>query len=165
MTDEKPCEGREKDACKACRERRNFIKAGVGSLVLAGSGAAIFGYEFLSPNVLYEPSPVVNAGKVDRYPKGSVTVDQQASIYIVHGVEGIYAMSSVCTHLGCLTVWNPDRQIIACPCHGSKFEPDGSKIEGPAPKPLPWLKTTISDEGDLLVDRSATLAHKEYVRV
>jgi len=165
MTDEKPSEGKDKESCKACKERRSFIKAGVGSLVLAGSGAAIFGYEFLSPNVLYEPSPVVNAGKVDRYPKDSVTFDPQSSLYIVHGSEGIYAMSSVCTHLGCLTVWNADRHMIACPCHGSKFRPDGTVIEGPAPRPLTWLKAQISDEGDLLVDRSTPLAHKEYVRV
>ena len=154
-----------KEECEACQGRRRFIQAGVGSLVLAGCGAAVMGYEFLSPNVLYEPSPIVNAGKVDRYPKGSVTTDPQNGLYIVHGPEGIYAMSAVCTHLGCLTTWKPESGTIACPCHGSKFRTDGTKIEGPAPKPLPWLKTQISDEGDLLVDRSAPLAQKEYVRV
>jgi len=151
--------------CKDCKERRNFIKAGVGSLVLAGTGAAVFGYEFLSPNVLYEPSSVVNAGKVDRYPLGSVTADPKAGLYVVHSPEGIYAVSAVCTHLGCLTTWKPDVQMITCPCHGSKFHTDGTKIEGPAPTPLPWLKTQVSDEGDLLIDRSIQLKQKEYVRV
>jgi len=46
--------------------RDAFVKLGVGSLCVACSGAAVFGYEFLSPNVLYEPSPVANAGKPDR---------------------------------------------------------------------------------------------------
>jgi len=147
-----------------CSRRQAFVKLGVGSLCVAGTGAAVFGYEFLAPNVLYEPSPITNAGKPERYPLGSVTQDLQSGIYIVHGPEGLYAMSAVCTHLGCLTAWKPELGIVACPCHGSKFRPDGSKIEGPAPRPLTWLRAYISDEGDLLVDRSEALAQKQFVR-
>jgi cytochrome b6-f complex iron-sulfur subunit len=144
--------------------RQAFVQLGVGSLCVAGAGATVFGYEFLSPNVLYEPSPIVNAGKPGRYPPGSVTQDLQSGIYIVHGPEGIYALSAVCTHLGCLTAWKPELGIVACPCHGSKFNRDGSKIEGPAPRPLRWLQASLSDEGDLLVDRSQELTRKQYVR-
>jgi cytochrome b6-f complex iron-sulfur subunit len=147
-----------------CSRRQAFVKLGVGSLCVAGAGAAVFGYEFLAPNVLYEPSPITNAGKPERYPPGSVTQDLQSGIYIVHGPEGLYAMSAVCTHLGCLTAWKPELGIVACPCHGSKFRPDGVKIEGPAPRPLTWLRAWISDEGDLLVDRSEPLAQKQFVR-
>ena len=39
--------------------RASFIKIGLGSVAVAGCGAAVFGYQFLSPNVLYEPSPIV----------------------------------------------------------------------------------------------------------
>ncbi len=144
--------------------RDAFVKIGVGSLCVACSGAAVFGYDFLSPNVLYEPSPVANAGKIGKFPPDSVTQDAQSGIYIVHAAEGIYAMSAVCTHLGCLTAWKPELGIIACPCHGSKFGRDGVKLEGPAPRPLEWLKASISDEGDLLVDRSAPLSEKQFVR-
>lgn len=151
--------------CTMCNRRQAFVKLGFGSIGVAFAGAAVFGYEFLSPNVLYEPSPIVDSGKPDQYPPGSVTQDLQAGIYIVHGPEGIYAMSAVCTHLGCLTAWNSELGIIACPCHGSKFTRDGTKIEGPAPRPLIWLRASISDEGDLLVDRSAPLERKEFVRI
>ncbi len=144
--------------------REAFVQIGVGSICAACAGGLAFGYEFLSPNVLYEPSPIADLGKPDRYPLGSVTQDTQAGLYIVHSEQGIYAMSAVCTHLGCLTAWKPELGIIACPCHGSKFKPDGAKIEGPAPRPLIWLKTYISDEGNLLVDRSAPLEQKQFVR-
>ena len=144
--------------------RESFVKIGLGSLGIAGAGAALYGYEFLSPNVLYEPSPVINAGKPDRYPQGSVTADPKAGIYIVHGPEGFYALSAVCTHLGCLTTWSPEQGRIACPCHGSKFNVDGTKIEGPAPRPLPWLKVAIGDEGDLMVDRSTTIPPRQFLR-
>jgi len=149
---------------KGCSRRQAFVQLGVGSICAACAGGAVFGYEFLAPNVLYEPSPIVNAGKPDAYPPGSVTQDLQSGIYVVHGPEGLYAMSAVCTHLGCLTAWKPELDMVACPCHGSKFRRDGSKIEGPAPRPLRWLKAWISDEGDLLVDRSEELDRKQFVR-
>ena len=55
--------------------RQFFLKLGLGSLGIAVVGTAAFAYQFLDPNVLYEPSPVVNAGKPDRYPLDSVTLD------------------------------------------------------------------------------------------
>ena len=159
-----PDEKEQQQVPERSTRRESFVKLGLCSLGIAGAGAAVFGYEFLSPNVLYEPSPVVNAGKPDRYPQGSVTADAKAGIYIIHGPEGFYALSAVCTHLGCLTAWSPEQGQIACPCHGSKFNPEGAKIEGPAPRPLPWLKVAISDEGDLMVDRSTMIPPKQFLR-
>jgi 3-phenylpropionate/trans-cinnamate dioxygenase ferredoxin reductase subunit len=54
----------------------------------------------------------------------------------------LHAVSAVCTHLGCLVEWNRAEQSWDCPCHGSRFRPDGSVIQGPAkrelePKALP----------------------------
>ena len=148
--------------------RQFFAKLGLGSLGIAAAGTAAFAYQFLEPNVLYEPSPVVNAGKPDRYPLDSVTLDVNSGIYIIHSQEGYFSLSAVCTHLGCLTAWKPELGIIACPCHGSKFKQDGEKIEGPAPRPLPWKRIWLNDDGDLLVDRSTDvppLQRDSFVRV
>lgn len=155
----------QKGGCEDCTRRQTFQRLGLGCLAAAGVGAAAFGYEYLSPNVLYEPSPITNAGKADQYALGSVTTLSEAGVYLIHGPEGFYALSATCTHLGCRTAWAADLGIIACPCHGSKFNVDGIKIAGPAPKPLPWLKVWVNDEGDLMVDRSATVAEKQYLRV
>src|SRR6516225_1453295 len=134
MSDEK-----QTDAADLNR-REFFVKLGLGSLGIAAAGTVAFGYQFLSPNVLYEPSPVVNMGKPESYPLNSVTLDADARIFVVHDQEGFFAINAVCTHLGCLTAWKPEIETIACPCHGSKFTREGVKIAGPAPKPLPWLK-------------------------
>jgi cytochrome b6-f complex iron-sulfur subunit len=145
--------------------RQFFVKMGMTSIAIAAAGAGVFAFQFLWPNVLYEPSPVVNAGKPDRYPQGSVTLDPETAIYIVRDPEGYFALSATCTHLGCLTAFKQELGIIACPCHGSKFSRDGTKIAGPAPKPLPWLRMWLSEDGELMVDRSIPIPSKQLVRV
>jgi cytochrome b6-f complex iron-sulfur subunit len=145
--------------------RQFFVKLGSGSIAVAGLGACVFGYEFLSPNVLYEPSPIVDAGKPDQYPPDSVTLDPVNAIYVIHSAQGFYALDAICTHLGCHTVWKPEANMIACPCHGSKFRRDGIKIAGPAPRPLRRLKIWVNDDGDLMVDRSIEVSIKETLAV
>jgi Rieske Fe-S protein len=44
----------------------------------------------------------------------------------------LHAVSARCTHLGCLVAWNGAERSWDCPCHGSRFAPDGSVLEGPA---------------------------------
>lgn len=50
--------------------------------------------------------------------------------------RGLLALYGVCTHLGCLPKWAPTNERFECPCHGSKFEANGTYIEGPAPRGL-----------------------------
>jgi cytochrome b6-f complex iron-sulfur subunit len=152
-------------ANSAIDRREFFVRMGLGSMGIAAAGTAVFSYQFLSPNVLYEPSPVVNMGKPESYQLDSVTLDVDTRIFVIHAKEGFFALNAVCTHLGCLTAWKPEIDTIACPCHGSKFTREGAKKEGPAPKPLPWLKMSVSEEGDLIVDRSEEIRQQTFVRV
>ena len=59
-------------------------------------------------------------------------------------LDGVVALSGKCTHSGCMVAWQED--LFACPCHGSKFNPDGSVVEGPAIEPLARYATRL--EGD-----------------
>jgi Rieske Fe-S protein len=49
----------------------------------------------------------------------------------------LHAVSLRCTHLGCLVRFNGAERSWDCPCHGSRFDVDGTVLEGPAVDPLP----------------------------
>jgi cytochrome b6-f complex iron-sulfur subunit len=145
--------------------RRDFLnEITLGALGIAGLGSIAVTYQFFSPNVLFEPSPTFRAGNPDLYPVHSVTFLQDQQVYIVRVPEGFYAVSAVCTHLGCVTQWKPDAGMIACPCHGSKFQADGTKIKGPAPRPLPHFAISLTADGELLVDKLQNIKSEQVLK-
>ena len=60
---------------------------------------------------------------------------EQVAAYRDHS-GATFLRSAICTHMGCLVDWNEAERTWDCPCHGSRFEPDGSVIAGPAEEPL-----------------------------
>jgi glycine/D-amino acid oxidase-like deaminating enzyme/nitrite reductase/ring-hydroxylating ferredoxin subunit len=71
-------------------------------------------------------------------PGGGGVVRDGARQTAVHRDEhgNLHAVSARCTHLGCIVEWNDAEASWDCPCHGSRFAPDGTVIKGPAVSPL-----------------------------
>lgn len=145
--------------------RRDFLnEITLGALGVAGLGSVAVTYQFFSPNVLFEPSMSFRAGNPDLYPANSVTFLQDQLVYIVRMPEGFYAVSAVCTHLGCITAWHPEHDLIECPCHGSKFKEVGTKVAGPAPRPLPHFAISLTPDGELFVDKLQIIKSEQVLK-
>ena len=129
----------------------------LGACAVASVGASLVTVDFLKPKVLFEPPTRFRAGSQLDYPEGTVRFNREYKAYVVGGAGGVYAVSAVCTHLGCITRYLSDEGVIACPCHGSRFDIEGNVVHGPAPRPLPWLEIKPDASGALLVDTATTV--------
>ena len=66
------------------------------------------------------------------------------SVAIFKDSAGVYAVSTTCTHLGCVVSWSERKTIIHCPCHDGFFNAvTGAVVSGPPPLPLPRLRIWI----------------------
>jgi len=140
-------------------ERRTFIKwlaLGWTAFAAIVAGYGILTLRFLFPNVLFEPKQSFRAGYPDDYPIGEVSekYKEKHAVWIVRDSTKIYALSTVCTHLGCTPNWLSSEVKFKCPCHGSGFYKTGINFEGPAPRPLERFKISLSDDGEIIVDKT-----------
>ncbi|MGZ3384678.1 MAG: QcrA and Rieske domain-containing protein [Isosphaeraceae bacterium] len=116
---------------------------------------------FMFPNVLAEPPSTMKVGEPSSYDPNDVNerFKAEGGFWIVrsnryNGQDIIYALQTVCTHLGCPPNWLANEQKFKCPCHGSGFYITGINFEGPAPRPLERFKVTLADDGQIVVDKS-----------
>ena len=151
-------------------DRRGFLEIALGSFMAMGftalsvtGGLFTLGLaRFMFPNVLAEPPSRFKVGFKEGFPTGKVETKfvAQYGVWVVNsdvaGQQQIYALKTVCTHLGCTPNWLEAEQKFKCPCHGSGFYKDGVNFEGPAPRPLERYAIRISDDGQLEVDKSRT---------
>lgn len=156
----------------AAADRRGFF-AGLAGAILGSSLAVGFSSlavtnllwvlglaRFMFPNILTEPPTRFKVGFPDEYGPGQVQEKYKAmfGVWIVRseyeGQPQIYALQTVCTHLGCTPNWLEGEQKFKCPCHGSGFYKDGVNFEGPAPRPLERFAIRIADDGQIEVDKS-----------
>ncbi len=146
--------------------RREFLNyawlASLGFVFVAGFGGATilfsmprfkkgeFGGEFplgkLSDKLLPEPNDP---------PKPN----SDGKFWLVNVNGSILALYNVCVHLGCLYQWQPVTGRFECPCHGSKYQKNGTYIEGPAPRSLDRMVISFRSPDDKIVVQSDSKAN------
>ena len=146
--------------------RRDFFgRIGAGACAVAAVGSGAVTLDYLKPKVLFEPSTSFIAGTPLDFSEGVVRFQKEKKAYVIGTSGGVYALSAVCTHLGCIARYKSDEKVIACPCHGSRFDLEGNVIHGPAPRPLPWLDVTEDAQGNLVVDTGIVIPRGKVFKV
>ena len=68
---------------------------------------------------------------------------QGTAVAVVRKEDAVYAVSAVCTHLGCIVKWEKENNRFFCPCHAAIFDLNGNVLGGPAPRPLPTYQAKV----------------------
>lgn len=133
--------------------RHFFVLVGWFFMGIAGLVAAGAGIRFVWPAVLFEPPTRKKVGNPEDIPENDFRFIDDMRVYVFRGSgKEFHAVSAVCTHLRCTVAYQGDMNRFYCPCHGGVFDNDGSVVEGPPPKPLPFYQVTLAPDGQLVVD-------------
>jgi Rieske Fe-S protein len=129
--------------------RREFLgKLAAGSL--AGAGLLIVaGSLDLSIPPAISSSRSVKVGSTSSYPVSRFTFIPKANLFLYRERHTVSALSAICPHLGCVV--RRGEGGFRCPCHGSRFDEEGTVLSGPAARSLDWLMVRRAPDGQLLV--------------
>ena len=157
------------------REFLNYVWAGSLAIFMAASGGAMLAFamprfnegEFggmYTVGTVAEKLPAPDSPPVN-YPDLKFWLVNVGPTEAAKGggIEGLMALYKVCVHLGCLYAWVDSTVRFECPCHGSKYQADGTYIEGPAPRDLDRFRVVITDgKGTLVTQTVVTKASPGY---
>jgi len=144
--------------------RRRFLAwlsgVGIAGSAVLGSLATFF---FIRPRTTYGQPNRFKIGRPEEFPPGSRIAIDPKRVCIVREGNKVAAISTTCTHLGCIVA--PSATGFQCPCHGSRFDVDGNVTGGPAPKALAWYAMTLTPSGELEVDKDSEIQTGTYLSV
>lgn len=155
--------------------RRDLVlRLGFGAGVAALAGQTVASLRSLVPNVSYDAPTTVKIGPPLDFPDGLKFLPDQR-LFVFREGRTFHAVSAVCTHLGCTVraeaLPRPEERTVEgvslrlthrflCPCHGSRYDGDGTNVAGPAPRPLAWYHLSIApDDGQLVVNLAREVPH------
>jgi cytochrome b6-f complex iron-sulfur subunit len=109
----------------------------------------------------------VNVGKKAKYDKDGVSDEfaKKQRVLVVRHQGKIYAPTATCTHKNCAVKLKENakkEKEIVCPCHGSRFTPQGTSTKGPAKGSLYRYGISIDANGDIIVNKEQQFAEKDW---
>jgi Rieske Fe-S protein len=128
--------------------RKVFFSLGWLFAGLATAGLSWVGGRFLSGNQNHPSAGPVNFGSPGDHPFGTVT--RKNKVVLFRDQAGFWAVTAVCTHLGCQPAFLQEQGSFVCPCHGSRFDAEGRVLAGPATKDMALAALRIDAQGSLV---------------
>jgi len=143
--------------------RRQLLNFLTGAAIAATAGSALYPAAkfFVPPQEVSESGGILAKDKLGNpIPASQILAEPPGSRALVAGLaneptyltvqaDGSLATMGIvnnCTHLGCTFPWNPVDLQFQCPCHGSRYAPDGVVIRGPANLPLKIVHVAVKDD-------------------
>lgn len=120
------------------KSRRRFLEILLGFLGAVFAGGIIYPVlAYLVPPSRKKGGEIIKVPMAELPPGGMKRFFIRGGPAIVINSRGTYAaFSLVCSHLGCLVIWEGNKNEFVCPCHGAKFDAEGKVISGPPPRGL-----------------------------
>jgi cytochrome b6-f complex iron-sulfur subunit len=140
--------------------RRAFLKL---SLAISGLLVCIGTYRFLSYHQLSSKPTQLTLNSFTAYLIGSITYVPLLQVYLIRDEFGFYALSTVCTHLGCTVAQAASN--FECPCHSSRFDIQGNVLRGPATLPLETVEVSLSSDNRIVIDSSVRIPSNQRLVV
>ncbi len=138
---------------------------GAGALALLAGQSAWATWRFAQAPVAYGPSQQRALGPLEAFPRGQVVYSGEAGVFVLHDQGGLRALSATCTHLGCTVRRDAGTGGFVCPCHGSRFGPEGQVTGGPAQEPLAFVELRRDRRGRLSVDKARRVEAARRLRL
>jgi nitrite reductase/ring-hydroxylating ferredoxin subunit len=120
------------------QSRRTFITT--LTLLIASGGLLV---RYLTPRSSGKHRVLASAVAAD-VPPGGALVFRGERLALFRDGSGFYALSLICTHLGCTVTVTEN--ALSCPCHGSRFDRQGRVLVGPADRSLERLQVEVRGE-------------------
>jgi nitrite reductase/ring-hydroxylating ferredoxin subunit len=124
-----PCTG-----CDGGGNRREFIRQATAILAVVAGGLRIGPARLAALPIAFATGPRTDADEA-AYPipaEDGATIDKPREVILVRYEKAVYAFALSCPHQKTPLRWKPEATHFQCPKHKSRFQPDGSFIDGRA---------------------------------
>lgn len=128
--------------------RRRFLT------LCAGAAATLVIASCVDKDAEPEVDQVTLTGSEIPEPGGEPFHSEEGRFYLINNDDELLALYTRCTHQGCTVEWQSGEQHFACPCHGSRFDRQGVRTDGPAKRPLDLMAIQPRPGGGLVVATS-----------
>lgn len=146
--------GHGETTARKLHSRRSFTRnaaLGATGIVLAQAGVAFVTLLWPNRTGAFGGEITVSADNIPDVGQAPFR-SSDGKFYIVRNEDGVQALYWKCVHLGCTVPWNQGAGEFHCPCHGSVFDYNGTRIAGPATRAMDLMPSTVTDGGAVAVD-------------